>query len=386
MIPIPPNAIEALHGSRQGESLEISAWYEGRCTVQSLPVESWTLTDDASRQIRRQLSIKVRDDVGRLAPMEITDPLAAAGQRLVATHVLTGGERVVLGEFIITNSRPAVSWLALNKGTDSRLVCGGANIELNAVDLNELVKSADFFSPESPAEHASVIGEIKRLCEGILPVYTKPGVQDRPLNSTKIYDTGNGSRMNAVEDLAHSIGAFARMGGDTTLYIEPADQPPVWDILPGEEGTLISVDFEMSIDRFYNAAVSSNSGGETEVLASAILEHGPLRWNGPIGRRPTFHSSQFIRERNQALADAQRLLEAKTGGMNITLNVSCLNHPGLQSSDLVRIQIPTEAAHPTLVSGIVKSIDRKGDANGVGQMDLNVNVDMSEFVGAVRGK
>lgn len=386
MIPLPPTALEGLYGSRQGEALEVSAWYEGRCTIPSLPVESWSLSDDSSRQIRRQLALTIRDDSADLAPMEITDPLAAAGQRLVATHVLTGGERIVLGEFMISNSRPSVSWLALNKGSDHRLVCGGTNIELTATDLNELVKSADFFSPESPTPHASVTSEIKRLCEGILPVYIKPGVQDRPLNTSKIYDTGNGSRMNAVEDLAHSIGAFARMGGDATLYIEPADQPPVWDILPGEEGTLISVDFEMNLDRFYNAAVSTNSGGETEVLASAILEHGPLRWNGPIGRRPTFHSSQFIRERNQALADAQRLLEAKTGGMNITLNVSCLNHPGLQSSDLVRIQIPAETTHPTLVTGVVKSIERRGDANGVKQMDMTVSVDMNEFVGAIRGK
>ena len=385
MITLTEDVLEALTGSREGEKLEVSAWYGGRLVAQDLVASSWSMTDDATRQVRREVSLQIEDPEGDLIPLGYEDPLSACGQRLAVQHVMPGGERVELGTFLITKSRPAASWTISQRGADRRLICAGASITVTAADLTAVVKADGLAAPQSPPGSVSAVSEIQRLLSGIVPVVIGKGVDvDRRVSSLMVYDKGQGARIDAAEDLADTLGAVIRMGPDGAAYVEVPGTDPVWTVNGGDDGVLIGIDFEQSIDKLYNECVSSSSGGNAEITGSYRIETGPLRWGGPLGRRIVFHDNPAITSVEQASADARTVLTTKVAKRALPITVQCLNHPGLQSSDPVRIEMPTCHGFRA-VTGAVASISRRGTAAGIAQMEVVINVTMDDFVEAIRG-
>ena len=385
MITLSEDVLEALTGSREGEKIEASAWYGGRLVAQDLVASSWSMTDDATRQVRRELSLQIEDPAGDLIPLGYEDPLSACGQRLAVRHIMPGGERVELGTFLITKSKPAASWTVSQRGADRQLICAGASITVTAADLTAVVKADGLAAPQSPPGSVSAVSEIQRLLSGIIPVVIGKGVDvDRRVSPLMVYDKGQGTRMDAAEDLADTLGAVIRMGSDGAAYVEVPGTDPVWTINGGDDGVLIGVDFEHSIDKLYNECISSSSGGDTEIMGSYRIDTGPLRWGGPLGHRIVFHDNPLITHVEQAVADARTVLTNKVAKRALPITVQCLNHPGLQSSDPVRIEMPTCHGFRA-VTGAVASISRRGTTAGVSQMEVVVNVTMGDFVEALRG-
>lgn len=385
MIPLSETALAALTGSREGEKLEVTAWYDGRLTAKHLQVSSWSLTDDASRQVRRELQLTIDDHDGLLVPMQYEDPLAACGQRITATHVMGNGERIPLGEFLITKSAPTASWILSQRGDTDKLVCAGAQIKVTAVDLTALIKADGFEAPESPPSPTTAREEIVRLVGGRLALVLGQGLNlSEKLPRGTVYDKGSGKRLDALEDLVSARGGVLRMGNDAALYVEAVSESPVWAIRGGDDGVLIDAQYEQSIDRLYNVCVSDSSGGTVEVCGTYRIASGPLRWGGPLGRRIVEHSSPLITSVASAEADARTYLTNKVKNQAITLSVQCLNHPGLQSSDPVVIHLP-KAGGSRPVRGKVQSISRRGTSAGILQMELDVSVPVDDFMEAVRG-
>ena len=103
-----------------------------------------------------------------------------------------------------------------------------------------------------------------------------------------------------------------------------------------------------------------------------------------MGHRIVFHDNPLITRVEQAVADARTVLTTKVAKRALPITVQCLNHPGLQSSDPVRIEMPTCHGFRS-VTGAVASISRRGTTAGVSQMEVVVNVAMGDFVEAIRG-
>ena len=80
MITLSEDVLEALTGSREGEKIEASAWYGGRLVAQDIIASSWSMTDDATRQVRRELSLQIEDPAGDLIPVGYDAPLSACGR------------------------------------------------------------------------------------------------------------------------------------------------------------------------------------------------------------------------------------------------------------------------------------------------------------------
>lgn len=379
VIDLPGSVADSLGGSQSGDRLLVSAWYAGRVTIPDVPIDSWRIVDDATRQIRRELTVSARDPDGDLVPLDYGDPLATAGQRLAVTYVAQSGEQVGWGDFVIRTTHPGISWVRSEHEGQMRLVCGGATISVTAVDLTRNLRRADLLAPESPAPDGTYESEIRRLCDGIIPVVIEPGVDaSGKVNAGTIYDKGDGSRINAVEDLAAGVSGKLQMGNDAALHVVPVNTTPVWDIAPGEGGVLIDADYEMDIEALYNAAISTSSGGTEEITGQAFERTGTLRWDGPLGRSPIFHDSPLITTQQAADADAATILANRVRGRAIPLTVTCLHHPGLESGDWVTLSLPTTRGILPIATEVT-SIERRGTTAGILPMTLGVSMGLDDL-------
>lgn len=388
MIPLPEDVEESLSGSRAGEKLTVDAWYAGSLLEQDLPVKSWELTDDSTRQVRRQIKFTVADPDGRLVPLGYEDTLAAAGQQVDLKHVWPTGESMSLGAMRLSRSHPASSWVASTHDGQLRLVSGGAVIDVTGRDLTDLLGGADLESPGSPAANGTYLSEMRRLCDDIVPVVVDASVDaSGKVNPSTVYDCGEGSRLNAVEDLAEGCGGVLRMGGDRALHVTAVSADPVWEVAGGEDGVLINLDYEMSIDDLYNACISTSSGSDVEIIGRYYEASGPLRYGGPLGRRPLFHDSPLITTQQMADRDAQTTLANRIAARAIPVKVTCLDHPGLQSQDWVWLCLPQDGA-PTGVLRVacpIQSLTRRGTDQGVLAMEMTVMMTLANLRAALRG-
>lgn len=378
MISLSETALQSLTGSRENEHVSTSVWYAGKCTIPDLAVESWKLTDDVSRQIRRDLTLTFADQTGENIPFLLDDKLAPAGQKLAFTYYLGSGEAIPQGEFMLSKVEPKASWEIYNQ----RMVAVGAVINLTGVDLTENLRSARLFAPESPPSGATVFSEIKRLTAGILPVWISPDLKDAPVAPSTVYEK---ERLDAVEDLAAKVGGFLRMSPDAVLQVIPTSTVPVWTLDVGEDGVIVSIDHELALDGLYNACVATSSGGTEQYVGFAKIDSGPLRWDGPLGRRPVFFASPLLGSQASADSAAQTHLERRTTSQVIELSVSCAPHPGIESGDYVKIRIPKDGVNPVFVDGIVKSRTLQGNNAGMLPMELKIGVSARALGGALYG-
>lgn len=392
--------LSALSGSSRAAGVYVHAWYDGVIASEFLPVETWSVGWDSARQVQAQLSLTVRDVDGTLAPWSIADPLGVGGARLQVIYHF--GSDVVdpldLGWFRITGADPVESWRVIrlqdstNTGTSEaaffgeRLewVSGGASIPVQADDLTKQAAIDKLLAPESPAGLTpTVLGEVRRLLNGIMPVFVAPGVTDKAVSTSLVYER---ERMDAVEDLLATAGCWHRMTGDGQLEVYPtARTAPVWVVAGGDDGVLISVQRSQKLDGLYNGAVSEGGENGLPLIGRAFETAGPLRWEGPHGRYPTFHSATGLLKSQAAVdLDAKSRLRTDIAQRSVVLTVTCLPHPGLQIGDWVQVANPTTSGDAVPLVGVVRSLTLRGSASqGVSLMSLTVECSYDD-VQAVR--
>lgn len=395
---VPADIDTALVGSRAGEGILAHSWYDGQVVAADLPVEEWSVSWDASRQVQGQLDLTVRDPDGALAPWAVDDPLGVGGSRLQVVYRLASGATVDLGWFRITGADPEEEWRTyrVNDSTatgDGELaffkerlewVSGGAVVPVSADELTRQASIERFLAPESPPIGASVLSEVRRLLDGIMTVTVASGVVDAPVPRSVVYEQ---ERMDAVEDLLDRIGCSHRMTGFGQFEVYPnVRTDPVWQVAGGDDGVLIRVGRSQRLDGLYNGAVSEGEDAQNRPLIGRWFEEGgPLRWGGPHGRYPVFHSATGLLKTQQAVnADARTRLSSVVSQRSVVLQVWCLPHPGLQVGDWVVVANPTVAGRAVPLGGVVRQMRLSGSASGVEPMELAVECSFTD-VQAVRG-
>lgn len=375
--------LDALTGSVPDARVTASAWYDGSLKETDLPVSNWSINWDGADNtlVQGKASLTITDPTGRLAPWGFDEPLSAAGSRLLLTF-RCGPESVDLGWFTVARNTPTEQWRIV--GPTLQWVSGGASIPVNADDLTLLVSDAGFIAPEAPPAGATVFSEVRRLLSGICPV-TITGVTDSPVPASIVYKD---DRLAAVQDLVRSVNARYRMTGDGSLEVYPLTKTaPVWTIQGGDGGALVSLNREQARADLINGVVSRSNDPSTEVWALATVQAGPLRWDGPFGRKIARHNAIATTQAG-VQQDAQTYLENTATLKTVSLTVLCKPHPGIQTGDWVRVAQPTinGAAYP--LDGIVTNVQLKGSTSGVDPMQLTVQcaVEDVQAVGlSVRG-
>lgn len=394
MLPMSESALSALTGSRVGERMIAHVWYDGQVVERDVALSDWSVQADGSRQVRTQVSLTVTDPDGRLAPWAVDDALGVGGSRVQLVYALSPAETVDRGWFRIGSSAPVENW-SLTRITDPVTgaeqhrvwVSGGAQIPIQADDLTTIAVADRLLAPQSPAPGSTVLGEVRRLLTGIMPVTVVDGVSDRPVSSSVVLER---ERMDAVEDLLDLIGCTHRMTGDGQLQVYPVTPgAPVWEVAGGEDGVLISVRRSQSASDLYNGAVSEGATPDgLQLIGRAFETTGPLRWEGPHWRRPVFHSATGLLT-TQAMvdADAQTTLRSRLRGRTVTLEVTCLLHPGIQPGDAVTVLSPTVTGLDMALVGTVRSTSMRGTAAGPSPMTMSVECayeDVQAVAAAIR--
>lgn len=377
----------ALLSSRPGDYISVYAWYNGESSWDGpLPVSSWQMSWDCSRQVQTA-TFEIKDSTGELAPWLLEDPLGVGGARLRVVYHVGGAGPVNMGWYRITNSDPDEVWRGyvidslgqinannpLPKNKAQVFATGGATIQVQAADLAVHVKNNRLLAPESP-KTATVVSELKRLLKNMLRVVVLPGVTDRAINTQTIYEQ---ERLDAVEDLCGILGAAYRLNGagQFEVYSLAIPEETVWTIRGGDEGALVSVNRQQTLDGLYNVFVAEGTSVGTKpipVRGIAMITSGAMSVKGPHGFYPTFYNSSLITTQRQANDYAIQMRDTALRGMTTELSIQCLPHPGLQQGDWVTVATPVVNNQTIVLKGKVKKMDLRSQGASVAPMDLIV--------------
>lgn len=374
MQPVSTEFLAALKGSHT-PTVRVDAWYDGTLLETGLPIaDGATLTLDSTRAIAGQITgLTVVDPDGLLEPRTETDALAPYGSRLHASASIDGfAEQVSLGWYRITRSHAHQQWHPYELKDGSRQwITRGGQVEVDADDLMWQVVEERFMAPQSPLSLSSVIGEIGRLIQDIVPLGDTTGVTDAPVPASVTYSD---NRADAIADLAAALGAVPRMSPAGTLDLVP-DSPgaSVWSIAVGEDGTFVDADTVLTASDLPNAAASTGTTpGGLPIVGTALEAGGALRFGGPHGRIPTFHPSPLITTQAAANADASTVLRAALAARSQILDVTCLANPALQLYDTVTLVTPLGS-----LDGQVRAITYPMSP---GPMRLRVSADRASYL------
>lgn len=402
MLPIDPNTVEALTGSRSGDKLEVFAWYDGELMLPDpLPVSDWSLSWDGSdsKQVQGVLDLTVEDHDGTISPWLWDDPLSVGGAELMCRYSVGGTDEVVnRGWFRITENAPKESWYSrviredgysepgsyVPGGHRLVMVSGGAVVPVTGEDLTVRLALDEFLSPEQPVGAApTVVSEITRIVGDAVPLEVADEVVDVSVPKALTYE---GPKINAVMDLAKRAGAALRMGGDGQLQVYVKSPVPVWTVAGGENGALINIDRSNKMDILSNVGVVRGEAKKTVngqevsvplVGVSQVME-GPLRVGGPHGRVPRFLDSSLLTTQAQVDAAAKTLITNYVSSLTIDLEVTCLPHPALQVGDFVTVTQPVVEGRLMPITGEVVGMTLRASGSTVGNMTLLVRCNSAE--------
>lgn len=376
MLSIDDVTLAALDGSRPADELVVWAWYDGDLAwPEPLGVASWSLSGsaDQSSKVQQQLSLKVQDPDGRLSPWLFNDPLGVGGVVLHVLYRVGAAGAVNRGRFRVQGNAPQESFVkytipeygytepdSVNAPHERDvLVPAGAVVDVTAVDITANVDRDKFIVPESPrGSDPTALGEFTRLIRGHFPIVVAPGVVDRVVSRTLVYDR---ERLEACQDLLASIGARYRMNGDGECEVYPiAPGEPVWRVEP--MAGLVKVDRSQDIDGLYNQWVVEGKEGVkgVPVRGSVILGAGPLRYDGPHGRVPFLYSSEMITTASQARSYAETLRNQQMTKLAVELDVETIPRPEIQPGDRIEVGCPVSDGHVVYIPGEVTSKTESG--------------------------
>ena len=152
-------------------------------------------------------------------------------------------------------------------------------------------------------------------------------------------------RDKAIIQLATALGAqvsFNPMGVAEIRYAASLGDPLAWIVAGGDGGVLINAKRGKNQSITYNAAVAEgeNSDGTAPIRAivKVIDPSSPLLYGGSFASRPRYFKSSLITSNPQALQTATSML-ARVTGVARTGSLDTLPHPGLDSGDLLRIEV-----------------------------------------------
>ena len=375
--------LEALSGSRGLETASITVWYDGRPVAVDVPLESWSLTADADREVNATLTYTVADPDGTLAPWSHTDTLGAAGHRAqLAYRFGTVGqpefEQVQLGWFTHTNVSPRESFRLASTGV---WLPTGATIAVTADDLT-WDANVPFPGTDAPPTGATRKSEIVRILSGIVPVRFASGITDQSA-TTEAY---TGTRLSAVMDHVRALGCAARMGADGLLDVYPDTAPASsWTVQGGAAGNLITTSRSYAKADIVNMGVAEASGGTPpELVGRSPINDGPYRWGGPAGFRPKVHSAPIYTSQAAVNAGASTVLARALAERVVDFNVTTLPNPFVELGDSWRLLVPTAWGGELDVTGRVVGYQLSGDAGGVGPMTAVVRATADAVAAAVR--
>lgn len=307
---------------------------DGTRVLTDVPLSSCTLRWDGRAKIRAQgvARFTYSDELGgSIVPRELTSWLTPYATFLNISIEVTLGdfsERIVRGFYkVVAVSDPEDSQI-LYQG---RTVSLGSSVQLKLADVFAVTDRERFPVPSSPDDLSSTWAELGRVSGLAL----NRNVADSTISREVTYQE---SRLDALFDLAGILDGIPYVDPLGRLTIEPREWPAESEALTiGTDGQIIRSDVDdLSDEGIYNqVVVRSHDSEQSQILATANLPSGPLRYGGPFGRVPYFASSEFVTTTAQALAYAADLLPTVSAIPAARFTIDALPDPRREVGDVV---------------------------------------------------
>lgn len=316
--------------------------------LQSLAVETGSVTLDSTAQIRGSLALTVGDTW----PTAVTSPLTPYGNEIFVERGIMFGdghsEWVSQGYYRINS----VEQQGAPRGP---LTVDGQDRMCGIID-------ARILSPITFVAGQTIISVIEAL---ILAVYPWAVFDyDASLGTSVLASTQvtTDDRYQFIDDLVTSQGMVWYWDYRGYLYIHPApsNTTPTATIKSGAGGVLVSLSRTLNRTGVYNACVASgqDTGSGTLVTATAYDNNpgSPTYWFGQFGQVPQFYSSSFITTYAQALSAAVALLNQSTG-LPYNVDFGQVPNPALEPLDCVQVSYATGVGELHVLESITLPLD-----------------------------
>lgn len=317
------------------------------------------VSQDASRIVRRSLSLEIANPDGAWTPAGPGDPFWWDRYVKVERGIRAGGVDYYapLGVFLIDQPQSS-----------------GGTLSISGADRVDRALRSKFTAPTSYASGSRVGLTIQAILVEAGIGSDRWSIDDggSVLGATRSYEVDD-ERMAKAKELATDFGleVFADADGWITVrpIRDPSVLPAVWDFREGIDSTLLELSKSWSRERFYNhVLVTGERADSTPVRAEAsVTDPGsPLRVTGPMGDRLYKYTSAMITTTAQAQSVADSLLW-QLALVQEELSVGHVPHPGLEAGDAVRI------AHQESRTDDVYMIDSITIPLGAGSAGLSVH-------------
>ncbi len=321
----------ALTGSHQ-IALTVEVWRGGvrlaTTADNSFQVSGGSVSATARNRVRRTATITVPESY---YPGSASDLLTPYGTELRIWRGINYGSAtetppVFRGRIDTVDDRARYDGLA-------EIACSDPGADLN---------DARFETPRAALAGISTTAEITGLLVETGATVLNETSRDGTIGPGLSWDRDRGQ---AVDDLATSIGVDVWAGPDGTWHITSPptlDQPAVWTLTDGANGTVVSDQRTVSRRGVYSTVVvvleRADGSTPSQVVVADTDPTSPTYVGGPFGRVPRFYRSPLIANNTQALLAGQALLQRSTG-LTRTRQITCVPNPALEVGDRIDISV-----------------------------------------------
>lgn len=302
---------------RRGHSLSLEVIsYLGGQPLGRPPIvlDSWQLSGSSDARNLGELSFSV-PALPAWVPLRPTDPLARYGQTVQA-FIRWGDYRIGAGRYRLVDVDVA-----------------DGEIKVTAKSCMYDLERARFLQPVSLK--GSRKGAISRLLSGVVPYRIDPALADATMSSLVCEESRLDSLLEVVESWPARV-ALSVTGGLVVAAPLPAPTAPVARLSHGDG--LLTVAKAAGAREPYNAVVvTAQPSGADPVTAWWTETTGPLRWGGPYGQNPRFHTSPLLPRNKTQLRAVAANMGVRERRISLTYQAGIVPDPRLEIGDTVAI-------------------------------------------------
>lgn len=317
-----------------GLSVTVKAYLAG-VELGGVPVDAGQVTVSARRRVRRSLDLEAPEQHW---PATASDLLSPYGVELRAWWTLIAGATVYPDVPVFTGRVESVS-------RDRH----SGRVRVRCQDRFAAINDAGFEDLRAATAGVTIPVAISIL---IREVFGEVAVTDLTGSTVTIptgliWRDGDGSRGQAIDDLAMAIGAEVLSLPDGNFVIRPMPSlaaTPVWTVATGAGGVVVRDSQTKARTGVANRWIVVGEQTTATAPTRAVVTEGagPLAYGGPFGRVVRRVSSPLVASTAQAYAVGNAFRE-RVRGLARTRTLEVVANPAVEAGDVLQVEVGTSS-------------------------------------------
>lgn len=319
---------------------------------------SWSLAGE-NRLIATVALHYADDHGGSLLPRDFRSRLTPFGTTLhLALEVRAGAQTVTIPAGEVRVDDIPTAYDAGRYFLNGRAFTLGSYLVVGGSDMLSAVRDAGFTDARLAPQASTCWDEIARLTG----MKVTRNVSDRPVPGGMEYERAQGGRLDAIDRLADHLGGVIMTDPTGALTIVSAEETdPLWTL---DQRVTLTAPVSVSADGVYNEVCGnfSTEAGDPIIVPPAQIVDGPLRVNGPFGRRTRYYASEFVQTRAAAESAVAKIL-AQESRPTFARDFTALLDPRVELGDTGTIVHDGEH-----ITGVVEALEWHADGTMSGTL------------------